>query len=200
MLIPTRDLQLIAEGKISVAFRRWIRPTVKSGGTLRTPVGVLAIESVEPVAEAEITAADAAAAGFSEVRGLLAALGQRTEGSLFRIRLRLQGADPRTELRARAELSAPELEQLTAKLSRMDDRSKHGAWTFATLQAIRQRPGCRAADLAVLLGLEKDWLKVNIRVLKELGLTESLEVGYRLSPRGETFLSLTARVSGREDA
>ena len=29
--------------------------------------------------------------------------------------------------------------------------------------------------------------KRNVRKLKELGLTESLEVGYRLSPRGEAY-------------
>ena len=30
--------------------------------------------------------------------------------------------------------------------------------------------------------------KTDVRKLKELGLTESLEVGYRLSPRGEAVL------------
>ena len=50
-------------------------------------------------------------------------------------------------------------------------------------------PGSRAADLARQLGRDKDWLKVHIRQLKELGLTESLEVGYRLSPRGEALLA-----------
>jgi hypothetical protein len=31
--------------------------------------------------------------------------------------------------------------------------------------------------------------KRRVRQLKELGLTESLEVGYRLSPRGRTVLA-----------
>ena len=30
--------------------------------------------------------------------------------------------------------------------------------------------------------------KLNVRKLKALGLTESLEVGYRLSPRGKSLL------------
>jgi ribosomal protein S19E (S16A) len=30
-----------------------------------------------------------------------------------------------------------------------------------------------------------------VRKLKELGLTESLDVGYRLSPRGRAFLART---------
>jgi hypothetical protein len=192
MLIPVRDLQLIAEGRITVAFRRWVRPTVRSGGTLRTPVGVLAIDAVEPVTEAEITAADAAAAGFPDLEALGAALASRSEGSLFRIRLHLEGADPRLELRGQAELSPQEVASIRAALGRLDARSKHGAWTARALAAIRTQPGGRAADLALALGVEKDWLKGNIRKLKELGLTESLEVGYRLSPRGEAFVVSTA--------
>ncbi len=35
---------------------------------------------------------------------------------------------------------------------------------------------------------ETAWFKTNVRKLKALGLTESLEVGYRLSPRGRAFL------------
>ena len=30
--------------------------------------------------------------------------------------------------------------------------------------------------------------KINVRKLKEMGLTESLDTGYRLSPRGEALL------------
>ncbi len=189
MLIPIRDLQLIAEGRVTVAFRRWAKPRVKSGSTLRTAVGVLAIESVEPVAEADLSASDANAAGFPDLAALHFSLSKRTEGSLFRVRLHLQGADPRTELRSRAELSAEELGQLRSRLSRLDASSHHGPWTFRTLKAIQDRPGCRAAELARQLDVDKQWLKVSIRKLKELGLTESLQVGYRVSPRGEALLS-----------
>lgn len=193
MLIPLRDLQLISEGRITVAFRRWVRPTVKSGGTIRTAVGVLAIESVDAIAERDILEADASAAGFSDVEALRAALNRRTGGTLYRVRLRLQGPDPRATLRANAEIAEQEVESLRVKLARLDNNSEVGAWTLRTLETIRSNPRCRAADLALRLGLQKDWLKVNIRKLKELGLTESLDVGYRLSPRGETLVSLTAR-------
>lgn len=193
MLIPVRDLQLIAEGRITVAFRRWVRPTVKAGGTIRTAVGVLAIESVDAIAERDILEADASAAGFSDVEALRAALNRRREGSLCRVRLRLQGPDPRATLRANAEISEQEVESRRVKLARLDKNSEVGPWTLRTLEAVRNNPRCRAADLALRLGLHKDWLKVNIRKLKELGLTESLDVGYRLSSRGETLVSLTAR-------
>lgn len=189
MLIPARDLQRIAEGRVLVAFRRWVRPTVKAGGTLRTAIGVLAIEAVEPVAEAQITATDARAAGFADLAELHAALNRRAEGTVYRVRLHLQGADPRIDLRSRAALTAQDVDDLAAKLGRLDARSAHGPWTDSALRAIRAQPGCRAADLAEQLGRDKDWLKVHIRQLKELGLTESLEVGYRLSPRGEAWLS-----------
>jgi hypothetical protein len=193
MLIPTHDLQLILAGQITVVFRRWAKPTVKSGGTLRTAVGVLAIESVEPVLESDLTASDARAAGFPGLDALHAELGKRLQGVVYRISVRWQGPDPRTELSNNTELSPQELEQLRAKLARLDQASKHGAWTFKTLHALHQAPGCRAADVAQQLGFEKEWLKLNIRKLKELGLTQSLETGYRVSPRGEAFLSLASR-------
>ena len=50
----------------------------------------------------------------------------------------------------------------------------------------------RAADLAPLLGRERLPFKRDVRKLKELGLTESLEVGYRLSPRGRAVLDRLA--------
>ena len=37
-------------------------------------------------------------------------------------------------------------------------------------------------------GRERHPFKTDVRKLKELGLTESLEVGYRLSPRGRALL------------
>ncbi len=189
MLIPAQELQLIAEGQISALFRRWAKPTVKSGGTLRTTVGVLAIESVEPVLESDLTASDARAAGLPGLDALRAELGKRPQGVVYRIRIRWQGADPRTELSNNTEVSPQELEQLRAKLARLDQASKHGAWTFKTMCALHEAPGRRAADLAQQLGFEKEWLKLSIRKLKELGFTQSLGTGYRVSPRGEAFLS-----------
>jgi hypothetical protein len=46
----------------------------------------------------------------------------------------------------------------------------------------------RAADLARMLGREKDWLKINIRKLKNLGLTISHETGDEISPLGKVVL------------
>ena len=46
-----------------------------------------------------------------------------------------------------------------------------------------------AQELADRSGYEKEWLKLNVRKLKNLGLTESLHPGYRLSPRGAAYLA-----------
>lgn len=40
--------------------------------------------------------------------------------------------------------------------------------------------------------------KRRVRQLKELGLTESLEVGYRLSPRGRAVLECLVRAEGAQ--
>jgi hypothetical protein len=188
MILRQADLAGIAAGKITLAFRKWRSATVKTGGTLRTAIGVLAIDEVRQLGESEISEEDARAAGFDSRDALLRELGSRDEGAVYRLRLRLAGADPRIALREVADVSPAEIEELRRKLDGLDRRSAHGPWVRVTLARIAERPEERAVELARALGFERDWLKVNIRKLKELGLTESLEVGYRLSPRGVVVL------------
>jgi hypothetical protein len=85
-------------------------------------------------------------------------------------------------------LSTEDVAEISAKLARLDARSVIGPWTGATLSVICDHPGVLAAMLAKRVGHERDRFKQNVRKLKELGLTESLEVGYRLSPRGHAYL------------
>lgn len=186
MLFKQRFLELIKAGKVTRAYRRWQRPTVKAGGTLLTAVGQLAILSVDACDEAALKESDARAAGYETLAELKAELGQRP-GRLCCIRFKRKGADPRIALREQSALGADEAADLKARLARLD---KLRPWTLKVLRAIEQHPEKRAADLARVVGAEKDWLKVHIRKLKNLGLTESLEVGYRLSPRGCAFLKL----------
>jgi hypothetical protein len=56
------------------------------------------------------------------------------------------------------------------------------------LRLIAERPAVRAPDLAASLGRETLAFKRDVRKLKELGLTRSLEVGYAISPRGRAYL------------
>lgn len=197
MLIRSAQLEAIAAGLVSVAFRRWRRPTVKAGGTLRTAIGVLAIEAVDVIDPARLSSTDARSAGYVSLAALVAELDARDEGDIYRIRLRLAGPDPRLVLRERGDTPATEIVRLREKLARWDARSAHGPWTLAVLQAVRADEGLRAADLARRLRLPKDWLKMHVRKLKELGLTESLDVGYRLSPRGRTLLTSLEPGDGR---
>jgi hypothetical protein len=185
MLFRQDDLRRIAEGEVTLAFRRWRRPTVRAGGTLRTRVGVLAIKSVEVVDERDVTEADARRAGAESREALFAGL--PGDGTLHRIEFRLAGPDPRIALRARSDISPAERAEIDARLARLDAAGRHGAWTAKVLGLIAERPGTRAPDLAVSLGRETAPFKADVRKLKELGLTESLEVGYRLSPRGRAY-------------
>ena len=73
------------------------------------------------------------------------------------------------------------MEEISERLARMTERA--WPWTRETLELIAAKPEVRAGDLAVELGQERLPFKANVRKLKALGLTESLEVGYRLSPR-----------------
>ena len=119
MLLTSVELDGIRDGRITMAFRSWTRPTVKTGGRLRTAIGELEIVRVEPCELESLTVRDAKAAGYGSMSALAAAL---------------------------------------------------------------------TARLAKRIGQERDHFKQNVRKLKELGLTESLEIGYRLSPRGRAYL------------
>ena len=189
MLFRQDSLDGIREGRITVAFRRWRRPTVRTGGTLMLPIGQLQIADVRQIVEDDITDDDARRAGYASREALREELASRTEGTLYRIELGALGPDPRIALRARASLSDDELAALSGKLAKLDANAPGGPWTRRVLQLIRDNPAVRAGDLCNAVQMERLPFKANVRKLKALGLTESLEVGYRLSPRGEALMS-----------
>lgn len=187
-MLPSKLWPGIARGEITVAFRRWVRPTVKSGGFLQSGAGRLAIDAVEVIDLAEVTDRDAIAAGYPSRAAVINELKKREQGRDYRILFRVAGPDPRIALRAQAELSAEDRALLEKKLENLDRRSPRGPWTRATLEQIERHPEVRAADLAAQVGMVTELYKRDVRKLKALGLTESLEVGYRLSPRGRALL------------
>ncbi len=69
------------------------------------------------------------------------------------------------------------------------DRAADEPWTWRTLAQIRDHPGVVSTELAAEVGEERAYFKLRVRRLKALGLTESLEIGYLLSPRGEALLA-----------
>jgi hypothetical protein len=196
VLFPQRFHAGLADGSVTLAFRRWRRPAAKAGGRQRTPVGELAIDAVDEVTVDDLTEADARRAGYADLDDLRAELARYPEGALYRIELHLAGADPRIALRERADLSEDEWRAVTARLARLDRSSRHGPWTTTVLRLIAERPAVRAGDLADSLGRETPPFKVDVRKLKEMGLTESLEVGYRLSPRGRAVLDRLSEAEG----
>lgn len=182
MLFPKKLWAGLEDGSITVAFRRWQKPAAKAGSTQRFAGGVLAFEEVQPIPLKAITAADAKKAGFAKKAELLKAV--QGEGQLYRIALRYAGPDGRIELRQQS-LSGEEIEALKTRLARWQ--------ALPILQAIRQHPGRRAPDLAASFGRETLPFKAQVRRLKELGLTESLRIGYQLSPRGAELLEQLER-------
>jgi hypothetical protein len=193
MLFPRPVLDRIAAGEVTVAFRRWKRPRVRAGTRLRTAVGVLQVEAVDIVEADTIGSVELRRAGFTSRDELFAALTGR-EGDLHRVALRYAGADPRVALRE--DVTENQLAEVGARLDRIDATSRRGPWTTEVLQAIADRPGVPAAELATDLGRERLAFKADVRKLKELGLTESLLVGYRLSPRGRALLAARSRRPG----
>jgi hypothetical protein len=193
MLFRTEFYQAIEQGKIRVAYRRWRRPSVKAGGTLKSPVGLLAIETVELFDPATLTEKDAKAAGYRDLHQLIKELNERDGGEFYRIRFHHAGADPRIALRESDDLDRDEAKTIRAKLERLDKASPEGAWTAEFLRVLQRYPDTRAADLAEMLFFDKLKLKINMRKLKEIGLVESRNPGYRLSPRGVAFLRSTGQ-------
>lgn len=189
MLIKNVVLDRIVAGEVDTLFRRQKRPTVKTGGTLRTRIGMLDIVRVDRIELADVTPRDAKRAGFGSVEEAVAELTQKPEGDFYRVRVRLGGVDPRVALREQSRISAAELAGLRERLARMDERSSHGAWTKQFLTMISDQPHTRAPDLAASIGWETKPFKDHVRKLKGLGLTISHSPGYELSPRGHAVLA-----------
>ncbi|HVF46265.1 MAG TPA: hypothetical protein VNA17_01730 [Pyrinomonadaceae bacterium] len=194
MLISNEMIKGIREGKISLIFRRWRRPGVKAGGTQMTQGGVVGIDSAEVIEEAAITEGDAGLAGFASLAALREHLNPpRPDTQLYRVRVHFAGEDPRIALRENADLSDSEVQEILGKLHKLDANAQRGPWTQQYLQIIQDRPATYSGVLARELGLEIPKFKPWVRKLKALGLTESLDVGYRLSPRGEKVLDALTR-------
>ena len=188
MLIKKQVLEGIRDGTITLAFRRWKRPTVKEGGNLMTSLGQLTIGAITITDLWYITADDARQAGYDSLDELEAELMVRETGDIYRIELGPLRPDPRIALRETPPTDQ-EIQDLLSKLQSIDKRSRSGPWTNQVLMLINTNPGIRASDLSRQVGQKKDQFKKNVRKLKNLGLTESLEVGYRLSRRGRAVLA-----------
>ncbi len=190
MLFTSDSHDAIRRGEVTLSVRRWLRPQAKVGGRYRLHSGgAIEVTEVREVDEAALTTSVARRAGFASRDALLANIPPKPGATLTLVGFRYIGelADPRKALAVQAALSDSEREDLTRRLDRMDT-GKSGVWTRATLRLIAESEGVRAGDLAERLVRETLPFKTDVRRLKALGLTESLEVGYRLSARGHAYL------------
>jgi hypothetical protein len=181
----------LESGAITLTFRRWQKPHVRPGGRYRChPIGVLEVDAISKVTVAAITEDDAARAGFPSRDALvayLAELGPLDDGTeLYRVALHHGGDGDRVELALAAELTPDDVATITRKLAAMD---RDEPWTRKTLVLIDKHPRVAASKLAAKLGRETQPFKIDVRKLKKLGLTQSFEVGYELSPRGRAYLA-----------
>jgi hypothetical protein len=180
-------LDRIRSGRVSVVFRRWKQARVRTGTRLRTMIGLIEIRSVQQVDAVDDT--DAQLAGYDDAAALRAAIPGDPANPLFRMEVAFAGPDPRIALRSEAPPA-----DLPERLDQMDARSRRGPWTRAILRLIEANPAVRAGDLYEQAGYpDLATFKRDVRRLKELGLTESLVVGYRLSVRGQAVLRTPSR-------
>lgn len=188
----------LVDGSVTLTFRRWVKPHVRAGGRYRChPIGVLEVDAVEQVKMREISERDALASGFPTRAGLVDYLQSAkpdealAPGSpVWRVRLHHGGDGDRIELALEAELSAEDVKSIQTRLAKLD---ANGAWTKKTLGLIQAHPRVAASQLAKKLGRETEPFKIDVRKLKKLGLTQSFEVGYEISPRGRAYLDAIQR-------
>lgn len=179
----------IRKGEQTLTFRRWKAPKARVGGVYRLhPVGGVRVTSVAVVDAGHITEDEAKRAGCASIKELMVLLSSAStsspdeEGMVYRIAFEyVEEEDMPTK-------PALDIATIVAKLDGMDKRSTK-PWAYDVLEAIAAHPERRAADLAEMLGLAKAPLKANVRKLKGLGLTQSLETGYRITELGRAVLT-----------
>ncbi len=185
----------LVSGAVTLTFRRWQKPHVRPGGRYRChPIGVLEVDRVEQVKVGAIGEADAKRCGFATRAELVAYLATAPGGRLdddsevWRVELHHGGDGDRVEIALDDRLDDAAVAAIAARLARMDAKAP---WTRRTLELIAEHPRVAASQLAKKLRRETLPFKADVRKLKRLGLTQSFEVGYEISPRGRAFLAKT---------
>jgi hypothetical protein len=180
----------LTSGAITLTYRRWQKPHVRVGGRYRChPIGVLEVDAVAQVPVKSITDDDARQAGFTtraELVAYLETLGPLTPATtVWRVALHHGGDGDRVEIALEDDLDDAAIADITKRLAKMDAKEP---WTKATFAIIEKNPRVAASKLAAKLGRETLPFKTDVRRLKKLGLTQSFEVGYEISPRGRAYL------------
>jgi hypothetical protein len=187
----------LVSGEVTLTFRRWDTPHVKVGGRYRChPIGVLEVDRVEQIRVAEIDDESARRSGFTSRDELLAYMRTGPGGPLrattrvYRVELRHGGDGDRVTIALDDRLDAAAIDEIQKRLAKLDAKKP---WTRQTLALITKKPRIAASKLAASIGRETLDFKTDVRKLKKLGLTQSFEVGYEVSPRGKAFMQATKR-------
>ena len=177
MQFTTRNSDQIRAGDVTLTFRNWKRPHAKVGGVYRLrPTGAVEVTGLANVRLSQISSDDAVRAGFPSVDAIVAFLGVPRTAEVTRVEFALTDDSPKA-------VPSLTVEEVVKRLEATDRRSA-APWTARVLALIEARPAIRAGDLAPLTGWDTPKFKANVRKLKALGLTRSLEVGYRLTDLG----------------
>ena len=113
--------------------------------------------------------------------------------TLAATRLHHGGDGDRVTIALETALTDADVAELDRRLDRFD-ASARSPWTKKVLALIGKHPRVAASQLAKKLGLdETEPFKIDVRKLKKLGLTQSFEVGYEISPRGRAYLEKSKR-------
>jgi hypothetical protein len=181
----------IANGSITLVLRRWDAPRAKVGGTQRTVAGTIRVDDItEHPGGYRVTAAQARAAGYPDAKTAQKELDRRPARHTYVIAVSYLAPDERPELASDDRLTDADVSAISARLDRWDAATE--PWARQYLTMIGDNEAVRAPDLAARVGLDVPRFKRRVRQLKGLGLTISLDVGYRLSPRGRAYLRLTS--------
>lgn len=186
--------QAIRSGDVTTSFRAWRSPQAKAGGRYNIhPFGAIEVSRVRQLALAQARPDDVASSGFADIAALAAYLKVGPTDTVYQVDFRYLGESPVNQPTT-DRLSAEEVDEVLQRLGRMDKKTP---WTTQALTLIDEHPKTRAADLAPRCNMDTPTFKRNVRKLKSLGLTESLEVGYRLSPRGRQVFKKVFKTLGQ---
>ena len=179
----------VADGSITRSVRLWKRPHVKVGGRYNVGNTSIEVDAIEVVPFSSITERDARASGLTNREAMRAFLSRsgtvNDETLVHRVSFhRLGGRIERVVPTATAASIAATIVALDA----IDARSASGPWTHIVLAMIDAQPATVSTELARQLGVDRMKFKHDVRKLKALGLTDSLEVGYVLTPFGQAVV------------
>ncbi len=184
MQFDTKGSRGILAGRITVSFRNWKRAHAAVGGVYRLrPSGAVKVTGVRSVRLSDMEPDDLRRSGFDSIAAVAASMRLPQSATVTRVEFELTG-EP-------AAKPPPELSvgEVVTRLQATDRRSA-APWTADVLALILAHPATRAGDLAPRMGWETPAFKSNVRKLKRLGLTQSLETGYLLTDLGEQVTAL----------